>query len=104
MKVTQRLVHAGFIVSQRGRGGGLMLARAPGAINVGDVVRAVEDTGQFVECNMGAGNACIVTPVCGLSHMLAGAVEAFLVHLDKFTLADVVKKKKGFQEIFAIAA
>jgi len=104
MKVTQRLVSGGFITSQRGRGGGLILASNPSDINIGAVVRAMEETSQFVECSAGSTNGCIVTPVCDLKHMLADAVEAFLSHLDKFTLADVVKNKKGFAEIFALAA
>jgi len=103
MKVTQRLVSGGFIVSQRGRGGGLTLAHDPSDINIGTVVRAMEETCQFVECSAGSTNGCIVTPVCDLKHMLADAVEAFLSHLDKFTLADVVKNKKSFAEIFALA-
>lgn len=103
MKVVQRLVANGFVNSQRGRGGGLTLADKPEQINIGTVVRAMENTDEFVECQLGADNHCIVTPVCGLKSMLNGAVSAFLVHLDQFTLADVVKNKSGFQEIFAVA-
>lgn len=103
MKVVQRLVANGFVNSQRGRGGGLTLADKPEQINIGTVVRAMESTDEFVECQLGADNHCIVTPVCGLKSMLNGAVESFLVHLDQFTLADVVKNKFGFQEIFAAA-
>ena len=93
MKVVQRLVANGFVNSQRGRGGGLMLADKPEQINIGAVVRALENTDEFVECQLGADNHCIVTPVCGLKSMLNGAVGAFLAHLDQFTLADVMKKK-----------
>lgn len=103
MKVVQRLVAAGFVNSQRGRGGGLILAGKPDQINIGAVVRAIESTDEFVECQLGADNHCIVTPVCGLKSMLNGAVEAFLAHLDQFSLADVVKNESGFQEIFAMA-
>lgn len=103
MKVVQRLASAGFIISRRGRGGGLTLAHDPKEINVGSVVRAMEEVSQFVECSPGSTNHCIVTPVCGLSHMLADAVEAFLGHLDKFTLSDVMAKKERFADIFQAA-
>ncbi len=103
MKVAQRLAGAGVIVSQRGRGGGLTLARDPAEINIGSVVRAMEEVSQFVECSPGSTNNCIVTPVCGLSHMLVDAVEAFLSHLDKFTLSDVMGKKDRFADIFQTA-
>ena len=35
MKVAQELVHQGFVVSERGRHGGLRLARPPSEINLG---------------------------------------------------------------------
>lgn len=103
MKVVQRLAAAGFVNSQRGRGGGLTLAGEADQINIGAVVRAMEKTDEFVECQMGADNHCIVTPVCGLKHMLGDAVEAFFEHLDQYTLADVIGKKAEFQKIFAVA-
>ena len=102
MKVAQRLAGCGFITSQRGRGGGLKLARDASEINIGEVVRAMEEVNQFVECSPGSKNQCVVTPVCGLSHILADAVGAFLAHLDKFTLADVMGKRQLFAEIFAL--
>lgn len=103
MKVVQRLASKGFIVSQRGRGGGLTLAHDPKEINIGTVVRAMEEFSQFVECSPGSTNHCIVTPVCGLSHMLADAIEVFLSHLDKYTLSDVIGKKERFADIFQAA-
>lgn len=102
MKVAQRLAGEGFIISQRGRGGGLKLAREPEQINVGDVVRTMEEVNQFVDCSPGSAKQCVVTPVCGLTHVLADAVEAFLGHLDKFTLADIMGKRALFAEIFAL--
>ncbi len=100
MKVAQRLVSAGFVNSQRGRGGGLTLARDPGEINIGAVVRATETTDQFVECQMRSDNNCILTPVCGLKPILADAVAAFLGHLDQFTLADISKDRRDLSRIF----
>lgn len=102
MKVVQRLAGAGFITSQRGRGGGLKLARNSSEVNIGDVVRTMEEVNQFVECSPGSKNHCVVTPVCGLSRVMADAVAAFLAHLDKFTLEDVMGKRQLFAEIFAL--
>ncbi len=99
MKVVQRLAMFGFIDSQRGRNGGLRLARAADEINVGALVRQMEETGQFVECFDSETNTCVVTPVCGLKHALSGAVEQFLVHLDKFTIADLVRKPREFRQL-----
>lgn len=100
MKVAQRLVAEGFVQSRLGRGGGLMLARPAADINVGSVVRAMEDMGGFVECFDPATNRCVVTPVCGLRRALAGGIEAFVSHLDDFTVAHLVGDAKLFQAAF----
>ncbi|MEH6722056.1 MAG: Rrf2 family transcriptional regulator [Qipengyuania sp.] len=87
-KVAQDLVAAGYIVSLRGRGGGLRLARPPAEINVGDVVRSMENLTGFVAC-MGGKEKCVIDGACGLKPALAGAIEAFLTHLDQFDLAQI---------------
>jgi Rrf2 family transcriptional regulator, nitric oxide-sensitive transcriptional repressor len=96
MKVAQRLAAEGFVESVRGRNGGLKLARPASALNIGYIVRTMEDTGTFVECFDAATNSCVVTPVCGLRHSLAGALEAFAQHLDQFTVADIIPNVEGF--------
>ena len=97
MKVAQRLAAEGFIESVRGRNGGLKLARPAEALNVGAIVRAMEDTGNFVECFDPATNTCVISPACGLRHALRGGVEAFLRHLDGFSVSDLINDTKDFQ-------
>jgi Rrf2 family nitric oxide-sensitive transcriptional repressor len=89
MKVAQTLVQAGLVDSLRGRGGGLRLAREPGLIHLGDVVRATEDGFSLVEC-FGPDNQCIVSAACGLRNPLREALAAFLGVLDRYTIADLV--------------
>lgn len=96
MKVAQRLTAEGFVESVRGRNGGLKLARPANALNVGSIMRNMEDTGAFVECFDATTNRCVVTPSCGLRHALAGALEAFARHLDQFTIADLVPNSESF--------
>jgi len=64
MKVVTSLVKGGFLVSVRGKGGGLRLADDPEKINIGAVVRHLEPM-QVVEC-MGDNNECLITPSCRL--------------------------------------
>ena len=87
-KVAQDLAAAGFVDTQRGRGGGLRLARPAADINVGAVVRALENLDGFV-AYMGGKAECAINGACGLKPALSGALEAFLAHLDGFTLADI---------------
>lgn len=87
-KVLQALGAAGLVRSQRGKQGGVTLARAPAAIRIGEVVRALEEGQALVECYRSDGGACVLTPGCRLRGMLLAAQNAFLTELDRFTLED----------------
>lgn len=100
MKVAQRLAAEGFVDSVRGRSGGLLLNQPADSINVGQVVRTFEEYGAFVECFDEADGGCVVTPVCGLRHVLADGIEAFLRHLDGFTVADLIGNKARFKSVW----
>ncbi len=89
-KVVQALQAEGLVETMRGRGGGLRLAHEPKDINVGSVVRRLERFEGFVTCMGASGAECTIDGACRLKPALAGALEAFLSHLDKFTLADFV--------------
>ena len=104
MKVAQRLVAEGFVTSTRGRGGGLQLARPADAINLGQVVRALEDVGGFVECFDAASNQCRATPACGLRAILAGGVGAFMRHMDGYCLTDLIPDPAAFRAALGIPA
>lgn len=99
MKVAQTLVRGGFVTSQRGRAGGLMLSRAPAEIIVGDVVRATEDDCALVECFDPARNQCRIVPGCGLIAPLQEALAAFFAVLDGWTLADLVGSRTRQHQI-----
>lgn len=94
MKVVNDLVNAGYLESHRGRNGGVRLARAPEAINIGALVRHTEEDFDLVGCG-----ACLIAPSCGLTGVLEEAVGAFLATLDRHTLADVLARKGDFSHL-----
>lgn len=96
MKVVNILVRQGFLRGVRGRSGGFMLAKAPNAIIVGDVVRATEPDFALVEC-FATGNQCIVTGCCKLPAMLNEALNSFIATLDRYTIADLMLERSDFQ-------
>lgn len=81
-KVAHALGRAGFIASQRGRSGGVALARPADAITLGDVVRAMEPHLRLADCAH-----CALSGDCFTSSVLAEALSAFLAVLDRTTLA-----------------
>ncbi|MDU9004339.1 RrF2 family transcriptional regulator [Sedimentitalea todarodis] len=93
-KVSTQLGRAGFVTSERGRNGGLTLARAPDQIRVGAVVRAMKRNDPVVEC-FGTDKSCLVLPACGLREPLVQAQEAFFASLDRYTLADVTRFRQS---------
>ena len=90
MKVTHKLGLGGWLETVRGKGGGVRLALAPQAINVGAVVRSVEPDFFLVEC-LGGGERCKLTGNCRLTGVVNGALHSFLEHLDRYTLADLLQ-------------
>ncbi|MDJ1158998.1 Rrf2 family transcriptional regulator [Chelatococcus sp. SYSU_G07232] len=103
MKVVQKLAHAGFLVTVRGRGGGLRLARPAAEITVGAVIRATEEDFALVEC-FGSGNRCRLTPICRLKPVLGEAIAAYLSVLDRSRLSDLVALPRRLDAFLAPVA
>lgn len=95
MKVVHQLGRHGFVNTVRGRQGGLALAREPGEINLGDVVRQCEEDLDLVECFNDETNRCAISPVCALAGVIDEALEAFLAVFDNYTLADILAPRDG---------
>jgi Rrf2 family nitric oxide-sensitive transcriptional repressor len=98
VRVVETLQSHGFVNAAAGRFGGVTLAREPGAINIGEVVRRTEPNFRIVECFDLAHNTCRILPACSLRGVLEQALDSFFSALDKYTLADLVRMK-GTQRI-----
>jgi Rrf2 family nitric oxide-sensitive transcriptional repressor len=94
VKVARSLVRAGILRGQRGRGGGLALAKEPAQIGLGDVLRATEDGFALAECfepvRAGRRCKCMIADACGVRSPLAEAMKAFFATLDRYSIADLV--------------
>lgn len=89
-KIVHQLNRWGYIETVRGRYGGIKLAKRKEDINVGMIVRKMEDDFTLLECFDTEKNHCILSPACTLKHALHEALEAFFSVLDSYTLADLV--------------
>ncbi|WP_298677804.1 Rrf2 family transcriptional regulator [uncultured Lentibacter sp.] len=89
-QVINRLGQHGFLHTQRGRNGGLKLARPAREINIGDVFREFESEVPLAECFADADNSCPLKDACRLRIAIQDAAEAFYAHLDGVTLDALV--------------
>jgi Rrf2 family nitric oxide-sensitive transcriptional repressor len=89
-KIVMTLAADGYLITSRGRGGGLRLGRPASEILIGEVVRKTESDFSMVECFQDGISRCALMPSCRLKNVLADALKAFFEKLDSVTLADLM--------------
>ena len=87
-KIVQDLTALGVTRTVRGAGGGVLLAKPPDQIRLGDLVSRLEADQAVVECFRANGAACTLMPGCRLRGMISVAQRQFYEALDQNTLAD----------------
>jgi len=96
-KVLQTLTKGGFVETVRGRNGGIRLARPAEEINLGDVVRSVEDNFDLAECFEQGERVCPLISTCGMNEALAEALNAFFNVLGQYTIADLSNNSRNIR-------
>ena len=96
VKVVHFMAGQQWLVTTRGKGGGLALAKLPEQYNLGQLIRVLEGTTQLVDC---AAPACALRFGCALKPLLNQALQVFYHFLDQYTLADIIQGKT--QEILS---
>ena len=89
-QVINQLAQMGVINTQRGRNGGLELAREAEQIEIGDIFRAMEAPVPLAECFADVDNSCPLVDACRLREALTDALEVFYQRLDEVTLDTLV--------------
>ena len=103
VKVVHNLGLNGYVLTTRGRNGGIRLARAAKDIAIGDVVRSTEPDFDLLECFNPATDQCVISRSCSLKSVLFNAQKNFLDVLDQYTLADIAKaSRKAFASFKSI--
>ena len=93
LKVAYNLRKMGLVHAARGRSGGISLAIPAADINIGGVIRRMEEDFSVVECLQRDGGTCLISPACRLKAIAAEALEAYLRVFDSYTLADLVRNE-----------
>src|SRR5215831_16100219 len=102
MKVVQGLGRKGYLETIRGNKGGIRLARKPAHINIGAIVRDMEETLDIVGC-LELEGYCRIQMCCVLKSALRDATIAFLAALDHYTLDDLVRPRRALARLLEIA-
>jgi len=103
MKVAHQLGVGGYVVTVRGRGGGLRLARPVEAIGLAEVVRYTEPDMAIVQCFKPVDAPCAIRPACVLRRALEKAREAFMAVLEDYTLGDLVQPRLRLAGLLGIS-
>ncbi len=86
-KVVHKMSTQGMLVTTRGKGGGIRLARPASEITVASVVRLMEDELKIIECLV---PRCPLAAMCKLKDVLDEGRSAFLKTLENYTIADLI--------------
>ena len=92
-KVVHNLSKQGYLKTNTGRTGGLLLAKPASEIFVGEIVRKTEEDFKLVECFDPVTNHCVIETDCKLRHVLNEGLLSFLGILDKYTIQDLTTQK-----------
>lgn len=101
-KIVFELNKQGLIETIRGRYGGIRLAKEPEDINIGKIVRDLEQDFNLLECFSSETNHCVLSPACKLKHALHQALEAFFKVLDGYTLKDLLINEEELLELMGL--
>jgi Rrf2 family nitric oxide-sensitive transcriptional repressor len=88
VKVAHQLGQQGFLITTKGVGGGLRLARSADSIRLGEILRISEPSDSVIDC---VSQPCPLAGACLLKGALDSAYAAFLDTLDRYTLAEVAR-------------
>ncbi|MBY0346175.1 MAG: Rrf2 family transcriptional regulator [Neisseriaceae bacterium] len=90
VKVVHFLSQKDYLITVRGKGGGLDLAKNPVDYPLGSIIRLLEQGFELVSCTS---PPCPLKQSCELKNILKQALNAFFEVLDRYTLADLVRNQ-----------
>lgn len=89
-KVIHKLAKTDYVISIKGRAGGLKLGLNPKDINLGDVLKLTEDNLNLIECFNKPDSCPFMVPGCKLKGISADALQKFIDEFSRYTLKDIL--------------
>lgn len=89
-KIVNKLAKTEYIISLKGRNGGLRLGVEPKEINLGNVLVLTEENLNLVSC-MGNSDMCpLIKDDCKLKVVISKSLNTFIKEMGKYTLEDIL--------------
>lgn len=88
-QIVTSLTRAGLLRSQRGMGGGYMLARTPADYTLGEILRVMEGNLEPIACLEPEQNDCPRSESCSVLPFWQGLSRAINDYVDSWTLQDL---------------
>lgn len=89
-KVINKLAKTEYIISLKGRNGGLKLGTHPKEINLGKVLLLTEENLSLVECMNEVGRCPLLKDECKLKFIISKSLESFINEMSEHTLEDIL--------------
>ncbi|MBU5455162.1 RrF2 family transcriptional regulator [Caproiciproducens sp. MSJ-32] len=89
-KIIHKLAKTEYIVSMKGRSGGLKLGLEPEEINLGEVLKITEDNLNIAECFSKKEVCPYIDGGCKLKGIMRSSLNKFLDEFSKYTLKDLL--------------
>lgn len=94
VKIVHFMSKQNWIMTMRGKGGGIRLNTSTLSLRLGDILKVLEGDQDIVECNH---PPCVLRSRCGLKGVLNQAVHDFYHHLNQYTLQQVTELPPYFK-------
>ena len=88
-KIMQKLVKKGLIRSQKGKHGGYRLTHRPDQITLGDIIMAVEESLNVVDCSTEKGLKCEQMGLCNIENPMKRIQRDLSNYFNSITLVDL---------------
>jgi Rrf2 family protein len=94
---------AGLVKTKRGAEGGYLLAKPPGQITLGEVVRVIDGPLLTLKCSIeNESETCPRIPICEFHPIWEDVRVAISDIVDNLTLEDVCKRSQRFNQMYYI--
>jgi Rrf2 family nitric oxide-sensitive transcriptional repressor len=89
IKVVTRLNKLNWVITSRGRNGGLKLARQASELKLGDILIELENKTSLINCSE---PLCVLAGRCNLKQILDHGLNFFYQEMNKYTLQTIMDK------------